>query len=115
MAAISGHFEEEASALFGFIERIALGAEKGIVDGVDQQGWDVDIFQILAGATMFPVIFCIFEAMDRCGEAIVELREVLDGGNSAEIEGLWKLAMFRGDFGAESFEKSLHVDPILPF
>lgn len=110
-----GRFEVEVLAGIGDLPGNACRWKKGIVERADEESGDADIAEIGLAAGFFPIVAGVVEAIQRCGETVIEFGEGLDGVDVIQIKGARELLIFDEDLFFEPGHEATHVDPILPF
>ncbi len=92
------------------LEGVAGRAEEGVVRGIDQKSLPLDVRDELARAILLPVIGRAREAVDGCGEAVIEHFEVPDAAHVSKIQLIRKTPILFLDFGSQGPQEALHVD-----
>ena len=74
MAAAAVQLQGCGRRQFGWF-RHAVAKHEGVVRGLDQQGWCRDLWQVVAAGGTAVVVLGVAVAVQRCGEATVEIPE----------------------------------------
>ena len=106
-------FQEKEGIGLRFLPGVAGRGEKRIVVGLDEKSGNADFGEEHLAARLGPVVAGVPEAIERCGEAIIEFRKGADLLDAGQVEATGELPVFGENLLLQIAHETGQVDPIV--
>ncbi len=110
MAAGGGHLQVQPRAFTGLVHGVTAGAQKGVVAGVEQKGWDANPVDEEAGAALAPVFLGVLKPVGRGRITVVEFAKSAQPTEILGTQPAVGTGRFHPRFGAQGSQKAKHID-----
>ena len=115
MPSVGRRLKGKMPAFFGDFYRKAGFGKKGVVECANEEAWNSNGREVGLAAGAGPVIAGIFEAVERCGVAIVEFGKGFDLVDAGEVETAREDFVFKAGFFLQTLHETGHVNSVAAF
>ena len=114
MTSVAGDLQHCVRVARAFLNRVTTAFKERIIQGIYDEGWNVDLIKPLAAAAFLPIIFSAVKTVDGGRIPAVKILERFDLVIVVIVDILWKLRLLHFYFLMEQLQETPHVNNI-PF